>query len=198
MIKLEPLIHKDMLCIAIKGKYDSLISRFLRNMPGIGYTSTHRCFYVAYRPEALESLRQELRGMDPLIEDSWHLDDANERLKYLRYWISVPSSYSDQLIKRRYSEATRENYEAQFRAFLAYIYPKTADQFTEDEIHRYQIYLIQHRRVSHSTQNQAINSIKFYLEQVRKGERREYYIERPLKEVKLPTVLSEEEAKALF
>jgi integrase/recombinase XerD len=198
MIKLEPLIHKESLCIAIKGKYDSRVSAFLRKVPGIAYTSTHGCYYVAYHPQALERLRQDLSKIDPQTEDAWKFDDPEERLKFLRYWISVPPSYRDHLIKRRYSEATLENYESQFRAFLAYIYPKTAEDFTEDEIHRYQLYLIQRRGMSHSTQNQAINSIKFYLEQVKKGERKEYYIERPRKEFKLPTVLSDDEAKALF
>jgi site-specific recombinase XerD len=52
--------------------------------------------------------------------------------------------------------------------------------------------------VSRSTQNQAINAIKFYLEHVKHGERKVYYVDRPLKELKLPTVLSEAEIQRLL
>ena len=41
-------------------------------------------------------------------------------------------------------------------------------------------------------------AIKFYLEKVLHGERKVYYIERPMKETKLPRVLSQEEVKALI
>jgi site-specific recombinase XerD len=59
-------------------------------------------------------------------------------------------------------------------------------------------YLVNEKKASPSTQNQAINAIKFYLEQVMEGERRVYYTERPRKEWKLPTVLSNDEVRALF
>jgi site-specific recombinase XerD len=60
------------------------------------------------------------------------------------------------------------------------------------------LYLVNEKKVSPSTQNQAINAIKFYLEQVMEGERRVYYTERPRKEWKLPVVLSNDEVKTLF
>ena len=65
---------------------------------------------------------------------------------------------------------------ALFKSFLTFIYPKSAEEISEPDIHYYQLYLIETRAVSLSTQNQAINAIKFYLEQVKKGERKEYFI----------------------
>ena len=49
------------------------------------------------------------------------------------------------------------------------------------------------RKVSISYQNQAINAIKFYYEQVLGGQRKTYFIDRPKKEKTLPVVMSEEE-----
>jgi integrase len=60
------------------------------------------------------------------------------------------------------------------------------------------IYLVKEKKASVSTQNIAINSIKFYLEHVYTGERRVYYTERPRKEYKLPVVLSEGEVLELL
>lgn len=59
-------------------------------------------------------------------------------------------------------------------------------------------YLLDAKKVSSSTQNQAINAIKFYYEKVEKRERKVYALERPLKETKLPKILSEEEVMAIL
>lgn len=59
-------------------------------------------------------------------------------------------------------------------------------------------YLLATKKVASSTQNQAINAIKFYYEKVRMGERKVYALERPLKETKLPKVLSEDEVIAIL
>lgn len=59
-------------------------------------------------------------------------------------------------------------------------------------------YLIDDKKVSGSTQNQVINAIKFYYEKVKGEVRTKYALERPIKESKLPMVLSEEEVVSLF
>lgn len=199
MIILEPLYHKGMNCIAIKGKYSPKVLQRIREFAGVQYSSTHGCFYVGFSPAVLQRLRSALDSLD-------HVRDlcgqANANLKPGSCGphedIVIPDLYRDQLVLRRYSAATCSNYEAQFRNFLKFIYPKTCDEFTADDIHRYLRHIIEEKRVSHSTQNVAINSIKFFLEQVKNGERREYYIERPRKEFKLPTVLSQDEIMQLF
>jgi site-specific recombinase XerD len=58
--------------------------------------------------------------------------------------------------------------------------------------------LVKERGISISYQNQAINAIKFYYEKVAGGVRKFYQLERPLKEQKLPTVLSVEEIQAMI
>lgn len=200
MVILEPMIHRDVFCLAVKGKYDSRVYSFIRTIPQLVFSSTQRCFYAPYSPELLQLLRERLNVIDPHVVDRWEekLKNPVLRAHYLKGFVSVPPSYRDHLIKRRYSKATSDNYQAQFRAFLAFIHPKAAEEFGESDIHHYQLHLVQERRVSYSTQNQAINAIKFYLEQVKGGDRKKYYIERPRKEAKLPTVLSEEEMWALL
>lgn len=200
MVILEPIQHRGMLCIAIRGKYSSRVYSWIRFRSELKYSSTHRCYYGKYSEELLSALQEGMLSVTSAIKVLWQEkgNTGNLRASPEAASVSVPLPYSDHLVKRRYSKSTRENYEAQFKGFLAFIHPKTAEAFTEQDIHDYQIFLVRERKVSHSTQNQAINAIKFYLEQVRGGERREYYIERPRRETKLPTVLSEEEMKALL
>ena len=112
--------------------------------------------------------------------------------------VALPVEFTEKLERMRYSKATGDNYVIQFQKFLEHIHPKTATEIGEKDIKDYLLYLVKTKAVSVSAQNQAINSIKFYLEQEQQGEHKIYYAERPRKEIKLPTVLSEEEIKALF
>ena len=58
--------------------------------------------------------------------------------------------------------------------------------------------MVTERKVSSSYQNQAINAIKFYYERVLGGQRKFYFIERPIKEKTLPVVLNTDEVKAIL
>jgi len=97
-------------------------------------SATHRCFYGKYSTELLFKLQDGLKGSDPLIEDRFKGQNPFVGEK-MAETISVPASYRDELIKRRYSKSTRENYEAQFKAFLEFVFPKTADACSDKDIH---------------------------------------------------------------
>ena len=105
----------------------------------------------------------------------------------------VPEAYHALLVRRRYSENTQKAYMSLFNAFLHYFKDCPPEEISEDMIRSYQDYLVNTKKVSTSTQNQAINAIKFYFERVLGNDRKVYEIERPRKERKLPTVLSEAE-----
>jgi integrase/recombinase XerD len=196
---LAPLLHNDTLCIAIKGKFNAAVSNLLRNYAGIRYSRTHHCYYVFYTDEDLARLKALLQPHGQPDDSGWQMMAHRPlRQAYLRPHVTIPPLYQETLIKMRYSKATIENYVAQFRQFLIYLFPKNEDDIDDAVIHRYLLYLIQEKKVSLATQNQAINAIKFYLEEVKKGERKTYYIERPRKDWKLPIVLSEEEMGRLL
>lgn len=80
-----------------------------------------------------------------------------------------------------------------FKYFLQYYSNIKPEDITEDNIRGYQNYLVTKRNISVSTQNQAINAIKFYFEKVLGRDKGEYFIERPIQEKKLPEVISEVE-----
>ncbi len=118
---------------------------------------------------------------------------------------ALDQSYKDalgaiekKLIVQRYSESTVSVYRYMFREFLKYLYPRPLHQVTMDDITKYHHLLVVKKNVSRSYQNQSINAIKFYLEQVSGMDRTKYELERPKKEQKLPTVLSQEEIQKLF
>lgn len=109
-----------------------------------------------------------------------------------------PEVMLEKLQMMRYSANTIEVYKQSFEEFINYYHTKRIDDITEPEIIAYMRYLVQERGVSASSQNQSVNAIKFYYEKVKGGARKFYQLERPLKETKLPTVLSVEEVQALI
>ncbi|HNR72839.1 MAG TPA: site-specific integrase [Cyclobacteriaceae bacterium] len=192
-VELTPLWHRDMHCIAIRNLSNEA-NRIVRNFPGRKYSKTHGCWYVAYAPATLDLLYQRLSEVEMVCMPRLFEGKGGPLLKSL----PLPAGYRECLVRLRYSESTIKNYESQMRLFLAYIDPKPITEITRDTIDAYMVYLVEERRVSVSTQNTAINAIKFYLEQLHKGERTFYYTDRPAKDKILPEVLSEEEMQRLL
>ncbi len=170
----------------------------MRNFPNRQYSKTNGCWYVEYSPTVLDLLFQTLSEVC-LVKMPIPFDEK-KKVAFLPIKTpkALPAGYSECLIRMRYSDSTRVTYENQMRQFLEFIAPATIHTITKDLIDRYMIYLVEKRKVSVSTQNTAINAIKFYLEQVNKGARSFYYVDRPIKERLLPSVLSEEEMQKLL
>ena len=196
-IELIPLWHRDIYCIAIRNRLNDRANLIVRNFPNRQYSRTNGCWYVKYSPSALDLLFQTLSEVCfvkvPILFD--------EKTKIGRVPLplkALPEGYSECLIRMRYSDSTRITYQNQMRQFMAFIEPIPIGKITKELVDHYMIYLVDKRKVSVSTQNTAINAIKFYLEQVNKGERTFYYVDRPIKDRLLPSVLSEEEMQKLL
>lgn len=82
--------------------------------------------------------------------------------------------------------------------FLGYHSDRKPETLDRDDVMVYIDYLVQEKGVSRSTQNQAINAIKFYFEKVLQRSKEYYSIERPRKEKKLPEILTRAEVSRLL
>jgi site-specific recombinase XerD len=85
-----------------------------------------------------------------------------------------------------------------FKDFLVFYPTAHPIDLTEIEIRNYLLYVVERKKLSRSTQNQCINAIKFFYEKVLGQDRKVYHLERPMKERKLPEVLSQEEIISIF
>lgn len=99
------------------------------------------------------------------------------------------------LKQKNYAESTQKTYLHFISDYLAFCQERNLE--IEENASTYIIYLIDHNYAI-STQNQAINAIKFYLEHMLGFERTYIEIDRPFKPKHLPTVLSIEEVKAII
>ncbi len=108
------------------------------------------------------------------------------------------ASMKQRLILKRYSWRTAKTYLGMFRQFASEIAPQHPADLDKQDIRNYLQKWIDERQIAPATQNQFINAIKFYYEQVLGRPRTYYDIERPRKSDELPNVFSEEEVQRLL
>ena len=102
-------------------------------------------------------------------------------------------AYANLLEVRKYSQSAFTTYGYFFKQFLAAHPDKNPPDISEQEIIAHVIKTVKEHGYANKTQNQIINSIKFYYEKVLELDKKTYWIPRPRKETKLPVVASEEE-----
>ncbi|HYC84132.1 MAG TPA: tyrosine-type recombinase/integrase [Chryseosolibacter sp.] len=192
-VLVKTVLHYNKPVIGIIFPKDGNLIRAVKTIPGVRFSKTCQCWYVDIEHDAVPRIASAFRSIARLTVDG---DDIARSVRAQS--IEIPKPYVDLLRHKRYSEATVKNYCGQFGMFLSFFPNKDPDDITDEEIKGYLDYLILTKGVSASTQNVVINAIKFYYEKV-KGEEAKYYaFERPIREVRLPTVMSETEVVAVL
>jgi site-specific recombinase XerD len=192
-IKVEPLEHREKQCLAIRFPIDKELNAVVRAIPGANFTKTHKCWYVENREGLLAELQQNFAGRAQ-VDITAIPAGAKPKEDHL-----VLLRLVEQKLKLRgYSENTQRTYLQGFKDFLQFYSSYNPADLTEAEIRNYLLYLVEKRKLSRSTQNQSINAIKFFYEKVLNEPRKVYHLERPMKEKRLPEVLSQEEIMRIF
>lgn len=102
---------------------------------------------------------------------------------------------ANKLKRKNYSKNTQETYLQFIKKYIDYCSSNTLDEKNNAEGF---IHLLIDKGYAISTQNQAINAIKFYLEHILGQDRLYIEIDRPFKPKYLPTVLSLVEVKSIL
>lgn len=201
-IILEKIHHRGEDRIAIKFPYKREWMEIFKTIDGSVYSKTHKCYHIPFTREAANNVVRIVRAHQlPIDCSNIHFDDVDqeitERSNYDQHQRAL-RMMEQKLNLKGYSPITRKNYLSQFGLFLKFFGKTDFLDLTENEIRNYLLYLVEKKKVSRSAQNQAINAIKFFYEVVLKQDRKVYYLERPMKERRLPNVLSHEEIALLF
>jgi integrase len=105
----------------------------------------------------------------------------------------------ENLRAKRYAYRTEQTYLEWVRRFLIFANPKSRADLCPEELDVYLNYLVLVRRVSASTQNQALNAVQFLFRDVlERGVRQVEGVERAPTSRRLPVVLSRDEVKRLM
>ena len=115
---------------------------------------------------------------------------------------SSPDSFFTVLTRemrlRNYSPKTVKAYRSCLRSYIAYVSPKHPRKCTNDDIKRYLLHMLDDKKLAASTANQAFNALRFLYVDLYKMDFVIGSLPRPMKEKKLPNVLSQEEVLSIF
>ncbi|MDB5257348.1 MAG: site-specific recombinase XerD [Chitinophagaceae bacterium] len=171
---------------------------FLQTMPYLRWHKKKQCWVLPHSEVILKEIQTYFTKHNFQIA----YEQENEKTKpitpFTPKFRECPDSYREKLSIKRYSSSTMKTYMNCFKEFINHYETVALSDISEEQIKQYILYLVEEKKVSSSYQNQMINAIKFYYEQVLGKERRFYYIDRPFKEQKLPSVLSVDEVKKII
>jgi integrase/recombinase XerD len=162
----------------------------------VRWNAYDRCWDVPYNDKCMAELKLIAQRNDReyryVLIDKRQVKPRIPRSSFENYRY-CPTEYIAKLKELRYSKNTLDTYKHMFEEFINYYNDIEIDDITDGMIVDFLRYLVNDRNISGSYQNQSINSIKFYYERIRNGQRKIYTVDRPRKEKYLPEVLSEEE-----
>jgi len=210
IITLRHLLIDGEKCIGLQFFPSKLIQALVKTLESPKWSDTYNMVFIPNTPENLTTIFSTFKGAawincryfnknKPLHKNSIAVDLSSLKRKGESEDgnVGCPTEYIELLETRRYSFNTARNYISLFSEFVHHFNGKSLVEINELDIKQY-IHRIVKQGKSASYQNQAINAIKFYYEQVLDMPQRFYEIDRPIKERKLPSVLSEEEISKII
>ena len=208
-VRLERTKHRDIQVVALRFEYDKSLTEIAKTLDC--YWSQSKYFW--YLPDSVDVQKKIFKafkgtawvdasalyqGMKPYSMARNIGSNTPKAPTPPAKQVELPKDYLEKLKNRRYSLNTISTYTSLFKSFMQHFHPKAPSFITEQEIKNYLLREVERRKLSYSTQNQIINAIKFYYEQVLGLEKKQYWIDRPRKETRLPIVLSLQEVNDIL
>lgn len=174
--------------------YNSSLSQAIKTLPYPSWNTENKCWILPHNQKIEADLFDIIKAhkLLPVLKYDSEINSIKPRKPNISN-LKCPEAYILKLRELRYSESTLQTYTNAFEEFINYYHNFELLLIDNEQIIQFLQYLVLHRKVSSSYQNQAINAIKFYYEKVLLKPREFYFLERPRREKMLPTVLSVEE-----
>lgn len=194
VIIVERSVHRSENVLLLKFQYHTLLISKVKSIAAF-WSQSKKVWYVPDTKQNLDVLFKTFKGV------TW-LDISN--LSTPPKFISRKTILKDKrkevssefllfMKRKRYSENTIKTYRSFLSEFQDFLYPKTLLSCSLADVEKYLNFLVVVKKVAPSTQNQAVNSLQCYFENMLGWEKFTSSIERPIKEKKLPKILSEKE-----
>lgn len=225
IVSLCPLFYRGQESIAIQCTLSRELETIIRQIKGIKWSQSHRCWYLPFTQAAQKLVKESLVEM-AVIDDTMLIQYCKKkeqvtttRLASFSTGANIKTSgnitrsadwklcseniaalqrFIEQLKLKAYSASTLKTYRNEFLQLLQILKNKPVDTLTTDDLRRYLIYCFEKLHLSENTLHSRINAIKFYFEQVLGKEKFFWEIPRPKKPFQLPKLLNEEEIENLF
>lgn len=203
-ITLKHLLINNKKKIGIQFYPDKVIQALIKSLPEVKWSEKFQMVYLPNTQKNFYTLLKTFKGVAWInmkyFARNKQVTTYGEELKIddlRKKYPQIPEAYFQKLELKRYAYKTALTYCSCFAKFLRR-FPKTnLIEIQEYDIKIFIQSLIQNG-LSNSSVNQAINSIKFYYEVVLGMPNRFYDVERPIKEEKLPEVISKKEVQEMI
>jgi len=203
-ITLKHLLIDKQKMIGLKFYPDKVIQSLIKELPSSKWSDKYSMTYLPNNKENLARIFNKFKGVAwinchhffpnrPIREGNDSIDiDAYRNRTAKSGYRTCPEEFYRKLELRKYAMNTARTYITLFEAFINSFPGVELMSLDENDIRNYLQSLVQQGR-SDSYINQSINSIKFYYEVVKEMPNRFYSVERPIKQERLPRVLSKKE-----
>lgn len=200
----QPIFTRnDLLAVNVAGRilrlyfsFNRDIQQQIKRFPMNRWNAAMNCWEIPFSEKFITDVKTiaQNSGLNFLYHEAEKPKVKPRKSRYdIKNYRECPAEYKNKLIELRYSKNTYDVYTDMFEEFINFYEEYSIDDISSEMISDFMHYLAFTRHVSTAYQNQSINSIKFYYEKVKRGERKTYYIDRPREEKFLPEVLSSEE-----
>jgi integrase/recombinase XerD len=208
-ITLRHLMFDSRKFIGLQYYSDKYIDALVDGLPDVQWSDEHRMKYIPNTPRHFGILFHTFKGVAWLSMKHFERNrperDKGEdndytgirKMNMIKGEHRVPDSFIDHLQEMRYSLNTARTYIHHFSKFIAHHAPRPLNDITEADIKAF-VNLQVKKGCSSSEQNQIINAVKFYYEQVLDMPQRFYALARPRAKQKLPDVFSEQEVFSII
>ena len=204
-ITLRHYIINNEKCIGILFYPNKVIQALVKQLPNVKWSEEYQVVYLKNTHQNLNAIYSTFRGVAWINaryffknrpvnthgNSNGDIQWAEDRILKEDYR-RCPKEYLQKLELKKYSNNTIRAYVRCFEQYLNHYKDADPNELNELQIKDYLSTLIK-KKVSNSYINQSINAIKFYYEIVLDMPNRFYDLERPIKEQKLPKVISKKE-----
>lgn len=188
--------------VKILAFFNKALIQAIKEIPYHRWDAKNKWWTIPYSEVIMERIKAacEAHQLKVIVEEEPKTGVAAKKISPFDVpnYRKVPESFIQKHIELRNSPHTIKNYVSAFEEFINYFPQMEIEQINEAQIMEYLRYLVSERQVSVSYQNVAINAIKFYYEQVLRGRRKFYFIDRPRRDKVLPEVLNMQEITAMI
>jgi site-specific recombinase XerD len=171
--------NKKRICLYFQ--YNPTIINLIKQIEGRKWSASNKFWHIPYQENAIKILNEQFKG----------------KLEFNKK-VEVPAEYIDTLNKLDYSEPTIKSYQNHFKLFLRYYADIKPENINPKQIRKYIVYLVETKQYSASSQNNAINAIRFYYTKVLGLELEEFYTPRPHRTKSIPKILNEKEVALIL
>jgi integrase/recombinase XerD len=220
-IHLKPLFHKSESVIGIYFNYDKELSLTIRQLNGVKWSQTNKCWYLPLTEANYNQLKKMLQdkvNIETSEIDQYLLKNKQVQKTHVNSvqtqkqnslhqsvaWslsyenLQALEKYVEQLKLKCYSASTIKTYRNEFLQLLKLLKSKPVYNLTVDDIRRYMLYAIEKEGIKENTAHSRINALKFYFEQVLGKAKIFVAVPRPKKQSILPKILNEKELGKMF